>query len=1438
MTERSFRHLLHRLAGSSTRTSPRRRGFALAQFPYRPVLERLEGRTLPTVALTGVPNWVPEGPAPITSNASIGPTLATSFNVGAINAVAVDPANAKHLFAATVNGGIWQTSDFTVATPSWSTTTDLMPSLAIESIAFSPVNSNVIYAGTGSYSSIFLRTFGGEVNIGGQGGAAVGVYKSTDGGATWQTQNPSGIFSGLRIIRIIPTSLNGGQTVFAATTDGGGSGGVFRTDDGGATWTRLSGANGLPNSGVTDLVINPANTDQFFAATSNTIAGAGAGIYLLDVAVSNTNWVNVTNNMAAADVSASDRIELSISPAGANPIWASIINATRRNGMDQVTTQGQFYQRVYRGVAGGGTVNWTQVGPLSGAVRQPPDVLAGNQGDVHGAIVADPSADNLVYISGDRVSNGGFGTNRGYVARGDSTANTWTAITPNGSGGGSGDPGTAVPASNSVTTSPHADSRGMVFASGGVLVYSCDGGVYQCTNPSSTTSGAQTWTSINGTIQDTEFYNVAYDDRFHIIFGGSQDNGTPSQNAQNSVNSYNDQTGGDGGATAVDNFSRSGAGESVHYFFGVTRKWFDGANHRPAGDNDAFILPKAGLAGLTGSSANDLFAFSTVNSVAGRIVVAGGTSMTKPVGALYESSDAGSASETLMGTSYFVNDNWTQIPTDDGSVTGLPFVRASALAYGGMLSGVPNPDVLWAASGSDMYLRTTAGGTLTATSGQPLVIGTIVAIAVDPTNWHTAVITDATSVYMTTDAGAHWTNITGDLTNPPGSRGAPASLAVIAGSGVDAVLFGGTKGVFRMLTNTPNLWTRFGANQPNAFSGGIVYDGTDDVLVNATYGRGAWAIANASTTAFTPGSLSITADNTVDLRIDPNNTDNLDVYENKGLVTGSTPPPDFIYPRALFQQISVTTTGANAELFLDFSNGNFIPANGGISYDAGAGANTKLDLLGQLPTGFFLNETETPTSSTGGTIVFDTNPAITYTEVGTVDDTTTIMGTASYTATSAAELIHIVNGGTVNGLQATQVDSSTSATFATVDFANKPTATVDGVDGADTVTVNNPNPGVNLATLNVITGPTAGATVKVLATPATVTTDAVGNASATVQVGNAGSAQGIHGPLNVENPPSSTAATVDDSADATGRTATLSIFAPNSQDSETNGDPYLKVQGLAPGDINLEVANSAGLTLKGGTGMNTLNGPNLDDKWNITGLNQGNLSDGGGVSFTSFQNVGGGTGQDVFRFLAAGRLNGIINGNGGGDFLNYSSKTGPVTVNLTTGTASYTGGVQHIQNVIGSANGGDILKGNALGNILVSHGSGNTLTAGSGRSLLIAGFGKNLLRGSTADDIEIAGSTGFDSNIAALTGILAEWQSANTYSVRISHLKNGGGLNGTSRLIVNSTVFLPNTPPGPRFGSGGGSQQSTLIGGGGLNWFFTLFPSTIVDLQQGIEQVN
>jgi hypothetical protein len=497
---------------------------------FAPSLKTLEDRTLLSGATA---TWTAVGPGPIQNAANvIGPAPATTQSVGAVNALAVDPANPKHVFAATVNGGVWQTSDFTAPTPAWTTTTDLMPSLAISTVAISPVNpgglpsTEVIYAGTGDYSSdggTFSSAIPFAPRVAPQGGPAVGLYKSSDGGATWQVlnpknaANPAGQFTGLRIERIIPTALNGGQTVFLATADTGvdamgkPTGGVYRSDDGGVTWTINPVAPSVP--GVTDLVENPANPNQFFAAVPNSLSAAAAGIYRLDLGVGPT-WTNVaTATNGFTDLGASTlRIELSVSPAGANPVWASVINTTG------------FYQRVYRGVAAGGGMTWTQIGPTVSGGAQPPDLFASglNQGRLFGAIVADPAADNLVYVAGDSTSVFPF---TGYVARGNSAAATpagiWTALTPNPNrtgappapnGPGPVDLGKAVPTTNGVTTGPHADSREMVFASGGVLLLACDGGIYQCTSPTGG-FGAQTWSGVTGTIQDTELYGAALDDK-------------------------------------------------------------------------------------------------------------------------------------------------------------------------------------------------------------------------------------------------------------------------------------------------------------------------------------------------------------------------------------------------------------------------------------------------------------------------------------------------------------------------------------------------------------------------------------------------------------------------------------------------------------------------------------------------------------------------------------------------------------------------------------------------------------------------------------------------------------------------------------------------------------------------------------------------------------
>ena len=87
------------------------------------------------------------------------------------------------------------------------------------------------------------------------------------------------------------------------------------------------------------------------------------------------------------------------------------------------------------------------------------------------------------------------------------------------------------------------------------------------------------------------------------------------------------------------------------------------------------------------------------------------------------------------------------------------------MVYGGYQDGVANANVLWVASDSGVYLRTTAGGALTKTT---YTGGPARDIAVDPTDWTKAYVIDDSHVYYTADAGQTWTDITGNYTAAAG----------------------------------------------------------------------------------------------------------------------------------------------------------------------------------------------------------------------------------------------------------------------------------------------------------------------------------------------------------------------------------------------------------------------------------------------------------------------------------------------------------------------------------------------------------------------------------------------------------------------------------------------------------------------------------------------
>src|SRR5262249_26108405 len=145
------------------------------------------------------------------------------------------------------------------------------------SLAFSPVNSNTLFAGTGSVSSfqIFATNPG------------IGLARSTDGGSTWALF-ASDTLARQNIRSVVPTALDDGNVVLIGTEFiadprykliPGDAGGVYRSTDNGAHFTRISGAAGtdLPDQAVSDLVADPSNPNRFYAAVPAPYTSAPTG---------------------------------------------------------------------------------------------------------------------------------------------------------------------------------------------------------------------------------------------------------------------------------------------------------------------------------------------------------------------------------------------------------------------------------------------------------------------------------------------------------------------------------------------------------------------------------------------------------------------------------------------------------------------------------------------------------------------------------------------------------------------------------------------------------------------------------------------------------------------------------------------------------------------------------------------------------------------------------------------------------------------------------------------------------------------------------------------------------------------------------------------------------------------------------------------------------
>ncbi|CAA0248075.1 T9SS type A sorting domain-containing protein [Tenacibaculum maritimum] len=247
-------------------------------------------------------NWLPLGP--FTNSNTYNANDAKQTGQGRVNAIAVDPSNSNTYYVGTPAGGIWKSTDAGI---NWTPLTDYLPQIGVSGIAIHPTNSNIIYIATGDDDA-------GD-------SYAVGVWKSIDGGTTWnKTGDIPGDPTSMNEIYIDP---NAPETVLVATNSG-----VQKTTDGGATWERKLDEN------IIDLKMKPGDASTWYAVTSSSF-------------YKSTDNGETFTRKTVSGLFSSSRLTMDVTPA--NPEYVYIVSASNNNnafnGIYKSTNSGESFNR-------------------------------------------------------------------------------------------------------------------------------------------------------------------------------------------------------------------------------------------------------------------------------------------------------------------------------------------------------------------------------------------------------------------------------------------------------------------------------------------------------------------------------------------------------------------------------------------------------------------------------------------------------------------------------------------------------------------------------------------------------------------------------------------------------------------------------------------------------------------------------------------------------------------------------------------------------------------------------------------------------------------------------------------------------------------------------------------------------------------------------------
>ncbi|MCX6310997.1 MAG: T9SS type A sorting domain-containing protein [Bacteroidetes bacterium] len=321
--------------------------------------------------------WYPVGPNAVPNNL----TGYMENGIGRINCIAFHPTNANTYFVGVAQGGMWKTSNNGT---SWTPLTDNLPITRISDICIDPSDpNNTMYISVCDFEYIGFGLYlnGRKRNT----HYGLGVYKTTDGGLTW---NPTGLTfqmtqgdaSLIRKIIVDPTNSN---NILACGVTG-----MYRSTNAGVTWTNV-------NPGLFwDMQKDPVTSNTIYAATGWVMNSNDGSASILKSTNFGLTWTTLTTGIPATG--SVQRIKLAIAPSDPNYIYAIAVD-----------NQSGLYG-IYKSTNAG--TNWTFIPATTNILEGGDGTNSGGQGTYDLGFMVNPTNRNVLYVGGVNLwgsSNGG-----------------------------------------------------------------------------------------------------------------------------------------------------------------------------------------------------------------------------------------------------------------------------------------------------------------------------------------------------------------------------------------------------------------------------------------------------------------------------------------------------------------------------------------------------------------------------------------------------------------------------------------------------------------------------------------------------------------------------------------------------------------------------------------------------------------------------------------------------------------------------------------------------------------------------------------------------------------------------------------------------------------------------------------------------------------------